>query len=206
MVSINLNIEKATLTLNKHADYLSLHRSQLFASFVVFPLSIFLLVLYFYSPEGLVWTMPWVPSLGLDLSFRLDGLSFLFACLISGIGTLVQIYALAYLRDYPNRLKFHCYLTAFMLAMLGVVLSNNVLLLFVFWELTTITSYLLIGFNHENATSRKNALQSLLITGAGGLAMLAGLILLGYMAESYQLTAILEQQPRFAITHYLCHL
>ncbi len=195
-MSINLNIEKAALTSNKlgkQGERVNLHSSQLFALFAVFPLSIFLSILYLYSPEGVAWTASWVPSLGLDLSFRLDGLSFLFACLISGIGTLVQIYALAYLREYPNRLKFHFYLTAFMLAMLGVVLSNNVLLLFVFWELTTITSYLLIGFNHENPTSRKNALQSLLITGAGGLAMLAGLILLGNMAESYQLTTILQQ-------------
>lgn len=191
-----MNIEKAALTSNKlgkQGERVNLHSSQLFALFAVFPLSIFLSILYLYSPEGVAWTASWVPSLGLDLSFRLDGLSFLFACLISGIGTLVQIYALAYLREYPNRLKFHFYLTAFMLAMLGVVLSNNVLLLFVFWELTTITSYLLIGFNHENPTSRKNALQSLLITGAGGLAMLAGLILLGNMAESYQLTTILQQ-------------
>nr|WP_167390972.1 hydrogen gas-evolving membrane-bound hydrogenase subunit E [Vibrio hangzhouensis] len=154
---------------------------------------IFVSILYLYHPEGVQWSIPWVPSLGLNLSFRLDGLSFLFACLISGIGTLVQVYALAYLKSYKNRFSFHCYLTAFMLAMLGVVLSDNILLLFVFWELTTITSYLLIGFNHENPTSRKNALQSLLITGSGGLAMLAGLILLGNMAGSYELTVILQQ-------------
>ncbi|NMU72008.1 proton-conducting membrane transporter, partial [Vibrio parahaemolyticus] len=76
--------------------------------------------------------------------------------------------------------------------------SDNILLLFVFWELTTITSYLLIGFNHENKTSRKNALQSLIVTGAGGLALLAGLILLGAMAGSYELNTIIEQADTIA--------
>ncbi|MGR5286485.1 hydrogen gas-evolving membrane-bound hydrogenase subunit E [Vibrio maritimus] len=167
--------------------------SPLFGLFALFPFLILTTVLSLYDPQGVSWSFPWVPSLGLALSFRLDGLSFLFACLISGIGTMVQIYALAYLKEHKQRLAFHCYLTAFMVAMLGVVLSDNVLLLFVFWELTTVTSYLLIGFNHEALKSRKNALQSLLITGAGGLALLAGLIMLGSMAGSYELTSILAQ-------------
>ncbi|WP_194842429.1 hypothetical protein [Vibrio owensii] len=82
-------------------------------------------------------------------------MSFLFACLISGIGALIQIYALAYLKGHSSRFSFHLYLTLFMLAMLGVVTSDNILLLFVFWELTTITSYLLIGFNHEKDKSAR---------------------------------------------------
>ena len=85
-----------------------------------------------------------------------------------------------------------------MLAMLGVVTSDNVLLLFVFWELTTITSYLLIGFNHEKEKSRKNALQSLIVTGAGGLALLAGLILLGEMAGSYEIREIVRNSTAIA--------
>ena len=85
-----------------------------------------------------------------------------------------------------------------MLAMLGVVTSDNILLLFVFWELTTITSYLLIGFNHEKDKSRKNALQSLIVTGAGGLALLAGLILLGEMAGSYEISTIVAQSALIA--------
>ncbi|WP_246616451.1 hydrogen gas-evolving membrane-bound hydrogenase subunit E [Thaumasiovibrio subtropicus] len=131
--------------------------------------------------------------MGIDLSFRIDGLSFLFAVLISGIGCLVQIYSLSYMKSKINKRSFHLYLTLFMLSMLGVVLSDNILLLFVFWELTTITSYLLIGFNHEDETSRKNALQAMLITGAGGLALLGGLIMLGEMAGSYQMSEILQQ-------------
>ncbi|MFC0174345.1 hydrogen gas-evolving membrane-bound hydrogenase subunit E [Vibrio comitans] len=147
-----------------------------------------------FSPEqGRLFSVPWVPSLGVNLSFYLDGLSFLFVLLICGVGVLIQIYAWSYMRGKSSRFTFHLYLTLFMLAMLGVVVSDNVLLLFVFWELTTLTSYLLIGFNHENPKSRKNAFQSLLVTGAGGLALLAGLILLGKMAGSYELNVIIAQ-------------
>ncbi|AXY03675.1 hypothetical protein D1115_22565 (plasmid) [Vibrio alfacsensis] len=144
------------------------------------------------------WKAVWIPSLDVNLSFKLDGLSLLFACLISGIGALIQIYALAYLEGHSSRFSFHLYLTLFMLAMLGVVTSDNILLLFVFWELTTITSYLLIGFNHEKDKSRKNALQSLIVTGAGGLALLAGLILLGEMAGSYEISTIVAQSTLIA--------
>nr|WP_240458030.1 hydrogen gas-evolving membrane-bound hydrogenase subunit E [Vibrio neptunius] len=151
-----------------------------------------------YQPGGVSWHASWVPGLDVNLSFKLDGLSFLFAGLISGIGALIQIYALAYLKDNPSRFSFHVYLTLFMLAMLGVVTSDNILLLFVFWELTTITSYLLIGFNHERNKSRKNALQSLIVTGAGGLALLAGLILLGEMADSYEISVIVKNSAAIA--------
>ncbi len=97
------------------------------------------------------------------------------------------------MKSYKGRARFHLYLTLFMLSMLGLVLADNLMLLFVFWELTTLTSYLLIGFNHEKALSRRNALQALLITGSGGLCLLAGLILLGEMAGSYNITAVLSQ-------------
>lgn len=161
--------------------------------FPVLPLLIFSYLLYIYTPLGVSWSAEWIPGLDINLSLRLDGLSFLFAGLISGIGALIQIYALAYLRESDSRFSFHLYLTLFMLVMLGIVMSDNILLLFVFWELTTITSYLLIGFNHESKTSRKNALQALIVTGSGGLALLAGLILLGMMAGSYELNTIVAQ-------------
>ncbi|WP_010320701.1 hydrogen gas-evolving membrane-bound hydrogenase subunit E [Vibrio ordalii] len=155
---------------------------------------------YWHQDGGAAWQVAWVPGLDINLSFKLDGLSFLFASLITGIGAMIQIYALAYMKEKAARFSFHLYLTLFMLAMLGVVVSDNILLLFIFWELTTITSYLLIGFNHDKPVSRKNALQSLLVTGAGGLALLAGLILLGLMADSYQLSVIIEQADHIA-TH-----
>ncbi len=162
--------------------------------FAILPAGILVALTYWYQPSGLSWTVEWVPSLGIDLSFRLTGLSYLFAAMISGVGVMVQLYAYAYLKGAKDRWLFHSYLTLFMLAMLGVVVSDNILLLFVFWELTTLTSYLLIGFNHEKEQSRKNALQSLIVTGAGGLALLAGLILLGQAAGSFQLSVIISEQ------------
>lgn len=166
--------------------------------FALLPLLILYLLGHEYQVQGSRWSVSWVPSLGIDFSINLDGLSFLFAALISGVGVLIQVYAWSYLKGAKARFSFHLYLTLFMLSMLGVVLSDNILLLFVFWELTTITSYLLIGFNHENPKSRKNALQSLIVTGAGGLALLAGLIMLGIMAESYELSTIIALGPELS--------
>ncbi|WP_428651675.1 hydrogen gas-evolving membrane-bound hydrogenase subunit E [Photobacterium satsumensis] len=160
----------------------------------MFPAFLFFASIFYYqpSPTGLRWSTSWVPSLDINFSLQLDALSFVFVGLISCIGFFVQLYALAYMKGKAERFSFHLYLTLFMLSMLGLVLSDNIILLFVFWELTTITSYLLIGFNHENEKSRKNALQSLVVTGAGGLALLAGLILLGQIAGSYELSNIID--------------
>ena len=108
----------------------------------------------------------------------LDGLGLLFALLITGIGTLVVLYASAYLGNHPQAGRFYASLFAFMGAMLGVALSDNVLALFVFWELTGFTSFLLIGFEHDRADARSAALQALIVTGAGGLALLAAGVLL----------------------------
>ncbi len=157
------------------------------------PFGIFLLIGASYKPPESLLSWPWIPSLDIQFSLRLDGLSVLFASLISGVGFLVQLYAIAYMKPYKGRAAFHLYLTLFMLAMLGLVLADNLLLLFVFWELTTFTSYLLIGFNHEKEGSRKNALQAMLVTGTGGLAMLVGLIMLGEMAGTYSISAIITQ-------------
>ncbi|WP_299725840.1 hydrogen gas-evolving membrane-bound hydrogenase subunit E [uncultured Endozoicomonas sp.] len=157
------------------------------------PLGIFLLIGASYKPPESLFYWSWIPSLDINFSLRLDGLSVLFASLISGVGFLIQLYAVAYMKPYKGRAAFHLYLTLFMLAMLGLVLADNLLLLFVFWELTTLTSYLLIGFNHEKEISRKNALQAMLVTGSGGLAMLAGLIMLGEMAGTYSISAIITQ-------------
>jgi multicomponent Na+:H+ antiporter subunit A len=121
--------------------------------------------------------LPWAPSLGLSLSFNLDGLGLLFAILITGIGALIVLYASSYLDGHPQASRFYASLFAFMGAMLGVALSDNVLTLFVFWELTGFTSFLLIGFEHERPAARAAALQALIVTGAGGLALLAAGVL-----------------------------
>jgi multicomponent Na+:H+ antiporter subunit A len=128
-------------------------------------------------------TLPWIPHLGIALAFRLDGLSLTFGLLICGIGALVLLYAGAYMRTDPRLGRLCGLLLLFLGAMLGVVFSDDVFVLFVFWELTSIASYLLIGFKHEKQDARDAARQALLVTGAGGLALLAGLILLTIAAS-----------------------
>jgi multicomponent Na+:H+ antiporter subunit A len=142
--------------------------------------------------DNLSLSIPWVTSLGINLSFQVDGLSLLFALIISGIGTLIAIYAGGYFGRKAPVGRFYALLLLFMVAMLGTVTANNLITLFIFWELTSISSYLLIGFNHEQDESRFAALQALLVTGAGGLALLAGLILLGIAGGTFEMSALLD--------------
>ncbi|MBU2863991.1 monovalent cation/H+ antiporter subunit A [Reinekea forsetii] len=144
-----------------------------------------------FSGETLRFSAQWVPALGLDLAFRLDGLAMLFALLILGIGLLVILYARYYLSDKDNMGQFYAYLLLFMTAMLGIVLSNNLLQLWFFWELTSISSFLLIGYWHHKSEARKGARMALAVTGAGGLALLGGVILIGQTVGSYSLDAVL---------------
>lgn len=138
------------------------------------------------------WAFPWFPQLGAELGLMIDGLGLLFLLLILGIGVLIVLYAGAYLdADDPRRGSFFFALLSFMGGMVGLVLADNLILLFVCWEITSITSYLLIGFHHEDKSTREKALQALLVTGLGGLAMLAGFILLGQAADSWRLSEIL---------------
>lgn len=139
-------------------------------------------------------SLPWAPEFGLDLSFRVDGWSLLFLLLISGIGTLILIYAAGYFHGHKQEGRFYAFILLFMGSMLGVVAADNLILMFVFWELTSFSSYLLIGFNHEKAESRASALQALLVTGGGGLALLAGIILMGLAGGTYSLSDLLENQ------------
>ncbi|WLD57360.1 putative monovalent cation/H+ antiporter subunit A [Salinispirillum sp. LH 10-3-1] len=134
----------------------------------------------------------WFPGIDLNLSFMLDGLSLMFALLISFIGTFILIYAGSYLHGHKDLGRFYVIMLSFMASMLGVVLSDNLISLFVFWELTSITSYMLIGFNHEDATARKSALQGLFVTVGGGLALMAGLIMMGTLAGTYQISEVLN--------------
>ena len=137
--------------------------------------------------------LAWAPSLGLSLSFALDALGLLFAILITGIGALVVLYASEYLGPHADANRFHASLFAFMGAMLGVVLSDNVLALFVFWELTGFTSFLLIGFDHDREDARAAALQALIVTGAGGLALLAAGVLMANVSETTSLAGMASQ-------------
>ena len=148
------------------------------------------------TPEILAGTVPrtqhdWVPAIGLDFTLRMDGLAWLFAALVMGIGTLVVQYGRHYLSPHDSARRFFCYLMLFMGAMLGMVLSGNLLLLMVFWELTSITSFLLIGFWSHRREARDGARMALVITGGGGLALLGGVLLIGRIVGSFDLDAVL---------------
>ncbi|HMO51412.1 MAG TPA: putative monovalent cation/H+ antiporter subunit A [Kiritimatiellia bacterium] len=138
--------------------------------------------------------LPWMPTLGLDLAFRLDGLSLLFALMISGIGTLVVLYTHGYLHGDPRQHRFVMYTLMFMASMLGVVTADNLILLFIFWELTSFTSFLLIGFNHDEEASRRAALQAMLVTVMGGLFLLAGVLLIGRAVGTFSLSAVVASR------------
>ncbi|MEL6435876.1 MAG: proton-conducting transporter membrane subunit, partial [Pseudomonadota bacterium] len=120
----------------------------------------------------------WIPSFNVNFSWFIDGLSLTFALLITGIGTLIVLYAGGYMKGHPMQGRFMSFILMFMGAMQGLVLSDSFFMFFVFWELTSITSFLLIGFKHDAEKSRRSATQALVVTGAGGLILLAGLIVI----------------------------
>jgi multicomponent Na+:H+ antiporter subunit A len=138
-------------------------------------------------------TYAWVPQLGINFTFLVDGLSLFFALLIAGFGVIITLYAGGYLKDHPQLGRFYLLLIVFMLSMLGVVLSGNLIALFVFWELTSLSSYFLISFNHDKLESRTAALQALLVTVSGGLVMLVGFILLGSAGDSFLISDLLSR-------------
>lgn len=140
------------------------------------------------SGEILVETIQWIPLLGINFQFQLDGLTIIFAMLVTGVGTLVFLYAQAYMKSYDKLQRFYFYLFIFCFAMLGLVLSTNLIQLFIFWELTSFLSFFLITFFHEKESARNAAFQSLFITGLGGLSLLAGILLLGNVVGSYSIS------------------
>ena len=140
--------------------------------------------------EVITSSMAWVPLLDVTFTLRLDGLALLFALLITGIGTLIVLYSGSYLGGHAHLGRFYAYLLIFMLGMLGLVLADDMLFMFVFWELTSISSYLLISFENSKPEARRAALQALLITAGGGLALMAGLVLLGIAAQQWQFSGL----------------
>lgn len=141
--------------------------------------------------ETITLYQQWLPALGLNLSLHLDGLSFLFALLILGVGLLVVVYARYYLGAHEALPRFFASLLLFMGAMLGLVLAGNLLLMLMFWELTSLASFLLIGYWRHRDDARVGARMALAVTGGGGLALLAGIILIGQAVGSYELTDVL---------------
>lgn len=144
-------------------------------------------------------TLPWIPELKIELAFRMDALAWIMSLLVLGVGALVLVYCARYFKNKDSDLGgFGAQLLAFAGAMFGLVTADDLLLMFIFWELTTILSYLLIGYARTRLSARRSALQALMVTTAGGLAMLVGLIILGSSAGTYRISSILEQAPALA--------
>lgn len=171
------------------------HRSGWVLSILPLILTVFFAFKIPQINAGLVVTeyYDWVPSLGATLSIYLDGLSLVFALLICGVGTLIVIYSGGYLCGHPHLGRFYTFLLFFMASMLGVVLAGNLISLFVFWELTSISSYFLIGFDHQRESARTAALQALLVTGIGGLALLAGVLFMSWVGGSLEIKDLLTR-------------
>ena len=187
-----LPIVLATAVLAPTAQKLLADRAGLFLALV--PTGVFLhaIAAQFSVAAGdyAVFRAPWIPSLGIEWAFRTDGLANLLVLLVSGIGALIVVYASGYLRGHPRLGRFYATLFVFMAAMLGLATADDLFLLFVFWELTTISSFLLIGFQQDREEARLAARQSLLVTAAGGLALLTGLILLASAAGTTSISEI----------------
>ena len=143
-----------------------------------------------FAGEMLIQQQDWIPTLGLNLAFRLDGLSLLFAGLILGIGLLIVLYARYYLSERDSMGRFYAYLMLFMGSMLGIVLSENLIQLLIFWELTSLSSFLLISYWQHREEARHGARMALAVTGLGGFAMLGGFLLLGHIVGSYELSDV----------------
>ena len=187
----------------------NLPRSYLALVVALFPISALALLLQLLpavlAGQVLSYQLDWLPLLGLSFTLVLDGLSLLFALLILGIGLLVILYARYYLSEQDPMPKFYACLLLFMLAMLGIVLSGNLLQLWFFWELTSLSSFLLISYWWQQSDARKGARMALTVTAAGGLALLAGIVLLGQIVGSYQLdvvianAAVLQQHAAYPV-------
>ena len=160
------------------------------------PLAVFCHFLGFHAEiargEVVTGGYAWVPSYNVSFSWLIDGLSLAFLLLISGIGSLIVLYAGGYLKGHPHQGRFFSFILMFMGSMLGLVASDSFLMLFVFWELTSITSFLLIGFDHAREAARRAALQALIVTGGGGLFLLAGLLLLWNVTDVTQFSLLMS--------------
>jgi multicomponent Na+:H+ antiporter subunit A len=162
---------------------------------LILPAVLLALMVYALIVVPLPWqaSVPWVPALDIELAIYVDGLSAFFLVLITGVGTMVFLYAAAYMQADPRSSRLFLLLSLFMLAMVGCVTADNLITLFVFWELTSIVSFLLVGFNHQQQNSRQSAQQALLVTAGGGLFLLAGFLLLGQLAGTYSIRGLLLQ-------------
>lgn len=147
---------------------------------------------YISAGNALNYTIEWLPELYLNFSLYLDGLSLFFALLVTGMGALVLVFSGNYMKPYALKHRFFFLILLFEFAMLAMILSGNLFTMFIFWELTSVSSFLLVGFNHDKPEARNAALQALLITVAGGLAMMAGFIMIGQIAGTLEINELLK--------------
>jgi multicomponent Na+:H+ antiporter subunit A len=161
------------------------------------PIALFATALYAFLTERLPLhvSWPWVPSLGIELSFHLDALALQLVLMITGVGALVMIYGAGYLAGDPKRHRLYLLLFLFMAAMLGCVTADDLVVLFLFWETTSLTSFALVGTKHEKEASRASAQQALIVTASGGLALLAGILLLGLTAGTFSIQELVRTAP-----------
>ncbi|GAB3734950.1 putative monovalent cation/H+ antiporter subunit A [Silanimonas algicola] len=157
------------------------------------PLTLFAVVLWqaFVYRGDIAFSWAWAPAVGVEAAFNIDGLALLMLALIGGIGTFVFVYAGGYMAGMPHRGRLFATLMVFMAAMVGTVTADNLILMLVFWEATSLTSFLLVGFKHDYESARKSAQQALIVTAGGGLCLLAGALLLGEIAGTYSISALL---------------
>lgn len=160
------------------------------------PAAIFVYLASYIEPvsQGAAFTggYQWIPSIGVNLSYYIDGLSLVFGLLISGIGTFIILYSGGYLAGHPQLGRFLSFMFLFMGSMLGLVMADNLFALLVLWELTSITSFLLIGFSHNHSASRRAALQALVVTGAGGLALIGGFIVVNLITGMTEMSLVIR--------------
>ena len=185
-------------------------RQRLAPAYSLVPILQLLIVISFWTTvqagEGIQCSWPWAPSLGLYLSFSLDGLSWLFTGLISGVGVLVFVYAAFYMSDDPTLSRLYRLLLLFNAAMMGVVLADNLVLLLVFWELTSVSSFLLIGFRSHRAAACEGASKAFGLTAIGGLVMLFGILSVYAEHGTFELSVLLSNSASISTTAGLCFL
>ncbi|MEX0332201.1 MAG: hydrogen gas-evolving membrane-bound hydrogenase subunit E [Puniceicoccaceae bacterium] len=155
----------------------------------------FLLVTFAAMPEvirqgSIAYTAKWIPQLDVELALRLNGLGLLLLILVTGIGALILLYAVGYMKGHPQATRLFLLLYLFMFSMAGLAIADHMLLFFIFWELTSISSYFLIGFQHKEQSARQNALQALIVTGLGGMALMAGFILIAQVTGTWNLSEL----------------
>lgn len=179
---------------------LELPRTSRFAMLAIAPFALFVWAsrafLRYEAPFEL--RFPWVPWLGVEVGFHVDALALFFLLLITGVGTCVFVYAAGYLGEDPKRRRLFSWLVVFMAAMIGAVAADDLFVLYTFWELTSLASFMLVSYHHESETARRSGRQAMLVTFGGGFVLLLGFLVLAGLAGTSSIQGVIAAAPRFA--------